>query len=192
MAQGLSQWLPGWLLLPSSFSITVLSPASYPGASSGGVEAGKAQPRRVILLCPCFWLLCLMLPEVLGLAGKGPRAVAAQDMPVAGTHTLVLLHWLGEHVSSSTLVCVASRAMLSSVFHLSPRIQVPSSALGRTQHREHWPQAGGCSHDGRAQVRVPADPRPSCLDVPGFHRAGKRQAGAGPQGWCYQALTCCK
>lgn len=70
MAQGLSHRLQGWLLLPSGFSLTVLSPASYPGASSGGVEAGKAQPRHVILLCPRFWLLCLMLPEVLGLAGK--------------------------------------------------------------------------------------------------------------------------
>lgn len=58
---------------------------------------------------------------------------------MAGIHTLVLLHCLGEHISSSTLVCVASRAMLSSVLYLSPRIQVLSAALRRTQHWEYWP-----------------------------------------------------
>jgi len=38
------------------------------------------------------------------------------------------------------------------------------------------------SHGGCARVRVPAQPRPSCLDVPVLLHTGKQQAGASPRG----------
>lgn len=144
------------------------------------LEADQAHPRRVIhshpgcaaWCSPRFWLH----------QGSDPGLWQPRTCPGASP----LLAW--EAHLCLQRVWVAGRAEPCPFLRLSPG----SGSPGQPEVHPGTGSTGqaGSSHEGRAWSWIPAEPCPTCLDVPVLLRAGEGRAGArGQRRWHCRALS---